>query len=148
MWYIYVTLFSWFCLEIYYFLEKRLWGEFISNWKTKTSYTSYLLRKKNYLSEWLTLSNRMILKNSININQFTVTFNLVNRIHHGILPYIYLDIKSHLGFFFSVSIESWFLPINCWSDPWVTKSKSWKTFLTYESEIWNILKSQLKLWHL
>ena len=101
MWYIYVTLFSWFCLEIhiYYFLEKWLYG--VNLFLTEKLKPHIFVEEKNYLSEWLTLTNRVILKNSININQFTVTFNLVNRIHHGILPYIYLDIKSHLGFFFS-----------------------------------------------
>ena len=105
MWYIYVTLFSWFCLEIhiYYFLEKWLYG--VNLFLTESYKPHIFVEEKNYRSEWLTLTNRVILKNSININQFTVTFNLVNRIHHGILPYIYLDIKSHLGFF-SVSIES------------------------------------------
>ena len=85
--------------NIYYFLEKWLYG--VNLFLTEKLKPHIFVEEKNYLSEWLTLTNRVILKNSININQFTVTFNLVNRIHHGILPYIYLDIKSHLGFFFS-----------------------------------------------
>ena len=84
---------------IYYFLEKWLYG--VNLFLTENYKPHIFVEEKNYLSEWLTLTNRVILKNSININQFTVTFNLVNRIHHGILPYIrILRYKKSLGIFF------------------------------------------------
>ena len=99
MWYIYVTIFSWFCLEIYTISTKNGCG--VNLFLTEKLKPHIFVEEKNYLSEWLTLTNRVILKNSININQFTVTFNLLNRIHHGILPYIrILRYKKSLGIFF------------------------------------------------